>query len=380
MRYIRRLALFFALLTLALLVGGCGLLAEKDKPSAVQPEDTREEEPQPEYPVFAGEIELSGRPGRVVSLAPSLTEKLYDLGMDDRLVGVSDYCDYPGWVTGLPPCGTAQLPDTDEILAQGAHLVLAEAALPDDAMAALAEAEIPVAVLPHAGTVDGLLQNYIDLARLLEGDITGRLIGESVAGDYQLRLEYLHGILSPFTQERGKKSVLYLRLLDFTVATGDTFENELMDWACLYNMAGVYTDWTYPAEAARMPEAQAAFAEIDILYMDEDFVTITDLERHEFYRGLPATIQDRYLYISSLLLERQSMRSLEQLAAMAAYAYPGAVPAGGFDFGDQYEPAPTEPHGAGEDEAETDPYGDDDEARQQGDDMLDALSQMPTAR
>ena len=32
---------------------------------------------------------------RVVSLAPSITETLYALGVQDRLVGDSDYCDYP---------------------------------------------------------------------------------------------------------------------------------------------------------------------------------------------------------------------------------------------------------------------------------------------
>src|ERR1700752_4858196 len=32
---------------------------------------------------------------RIVSLAPSLTETIYALGLQDRLVGDTDYCDYP---------------------------------------------------------------------------------------------------------------------------------------------------------------------------------------------------------------------------------------------------------------------------------------------
>ena len=32
---------------------------------------------------------------RMVSLAPSLTETVYALGMEDLLVGDTDYCDYP---------------------------------------------------------------------------------------------------------------------------------------------------------------------------------------------------------------------------------------------------------------------------------------------
>jgi len=34
-------------------------------------------------------------PNRIVSLAPNLTEILFAMGLDDRIVGVTDFCDYP---------------------------------------------------------------------------------------------------------------------------------------------------------------------------------------------------------------------------------------------------------------------------------------------
>ncbi|MBU4371939.1 MAG: hypothetical protein KKH02_05395 [Proteobacteria bacterium] len=34
-------------------------------------------------------------PGRIVSLAPNLTEILYDLGVENRIAAVTDQCDYP---------------------------------------------------------------------------------------------------------------------------------------------------------------------------------------------------------------------------------------------------------------------------------------------
>jgi len=44
------------------------------------------------------ELRLAGSPGRIVSLVPSLTELLADLGLDDEVVGLTTFCVRPpGW-------------------------------------------------------------------------------------------------------------------------------------------------------------------------------------------------------------------------------------------------------------------------------------------
>ena len=49
------------------------------------------------------EVALAGRPGRVVSLVPSLTELLFSLGAGPQVAGVSDYCLFPeGGLAGRP--------------------------------------------------------------------------------------------------------------------------------------------------------------------------------------------------------------------------------------------------------------------------------------
>jgi iron complex transport system substrate-binding protein len=52
---------------------------------------------------------------RVVSLAPSLTESVYALGLDDLLVGDTDYCDYPPAATKKHKVGGAINPNLEEI-------------------------------------------------------------------------------------------------------------------------------------------------------------------------------------------------------------------------------------------------------------------------
>lgn len=69
---------------------------------------------------------LSSPPERVVSLVPSMTESLFDLGLGHTLVGITDYCIYPeGRLTALPRLGGPKNPDVAAILALKPDLVLA---------------------------------------------------------------------------------------------------------------------------------------------------------------------------------------------------------------------------------------------------------------
>lgn len=52
---------------------------------------------------------------RIVSLAPSITETLFALGAGAQVVGVSQYCDYPPQVLGLPKVGSFLTPNLEAI-------------------------------------------------------------------------------------------------------------------------------------------------------------------------------------------------------------------------------------------------------------------------
>lgn len=65
-------------------------------------------------------------PQRVVSLVPSLTESLFDLGLGQAVVGITDYCIYPEQATAaLPRLGGTKDPDLTRIIALQPDLVIA---------------------------------------------------------------------------------------------------------------------------------------------------------------------------------------------------------------------------------------------------------------
>jgi iron complex transport system substrate-binding protein len=63
-------------------------------------------------------------PRRIVSLAPSLTETLFALGLGDRVVGVTRYCTHPANVLGLPKVGGHLDPNFEAIVLLEPDLVV----------------------------------------------------------------------------------------------------------------------------------------------------------------------------------------------------------------------------------------------------------------
>ncbi|MCA9905789.1 MAG: ABC transporter substrate-binding protein [Anaerolineae bacterium] len=65
-------------------------------------------------------------PTRVISLVPSVTESLFELGLGERVIGVTDYCVHPEDATRhLPRLGGTKNPDIERILALQPDLVIA---------------------------------------------------------------------------------------------------------------------------------------------------------------------------------------------------------------------------------------------------------------
>jgi len=68
-------------------------------------------------------VEISGVPERIISLAPSNTEILFALGLGDKAVGVTDFCDYPEEAQEIEKVGGVE-PNLEKIVDLEPDLVL----------------------------------------------------------------------------------------------------------------------------------------------------------------------------------------------------------------------------------------------------------------
>jgi len=70
-------------------------------------------------------LKVKPRPSRIVSLAPSVTETLFALGLGDQIVGVTTFCDYPAEAQTKEKVGDTLRPNIERIVALKPDLAIA---------------------------------------------------------------------------------------------------------------------------------------------------------------------------------------------------------------------------------------------------------------
>jgi iron complex transport system substrate-binding protein len=200
-------------------------------------------------------VSIAGVPERIVSLSPSNTEILFALGLGDRVVGATKYCNYPSQVKELESSGKIEVvggyvdPDIETILSLRPDLVLAGQKHSNGAVPLLEKEAIPVYV------VDSNNLNNIILSIKKIGQITGKDENASnLADQMESRMKDISDRISSLAKTR----VLYIVWHDPVKTAGSgTFENEIIEKAggvnIFHDLSG-YAEVDSEAIAVRNPE------------------------------------------------------------------------------------------------------------------------------
>ena len=155
------------------------------EPTAAVPTAT----PKSAFPVtvedgVGDEVTLDAEPRRIVSLAPNHTETLYALGLGDRVVGVTEYCNYPPEAAEKTQVGAFDAIDLELVVGLEPDLVLATTMHMVETVPALREHGIPVFVL------DPQTVSHVLRAISAVGHLTGQdAAAETLVGQLQARID-----------------------------------------------------------------------------------------------------------------------------------------------------------------------------------------------
>jgi iron complex transport system substrate-binding protein len=198
----------------------------------------------------------AGSPRRVVTLAPNLAEIVFALGAGDRLVGVSEYSDYPEAARAIPRVGGLQV-DAEKVAALRPDLVLAVAeGNAQSSVHALEAAGLPVTVTP-SGSLDAVLASIRLVGDRLGLSAEGRALADALARRRDAVRRRVAGRAPP-------RTLLLVWPDPPQAAGGQTFLNDVLVEAGARNLVADRRGWpvlskewiaTAPVELLVVPES-----------------------------------------------------------------------------------------------------------------------------
>lgn len=254
---------------------------------------------------------------RIVSLAPSLTETLYALGVEDRLVGDTVYCDYPPDAQKKSKVGGAIDPNLEQIAALHPDLVLLTKTLNRlDTVRALATLGIPsYATDPH--TVDDIISSTKKLAEVLNVPEAGK----ALADDMQRQLARLDEKLAPLPPKR----VLFIVWTEPLISVGrNTFIADALHRAGAISVVDSGQDWPQVSleEVVHLQPDYLVFASSRQGAAENDFEA---LAHRAGWRILDAVRDRRYAVISDAV-NRPAPRIVSAIEDLARQLHPEVLP------------------------------------------------------
>lgn len=246
-------------------------------------------------------VDLERPPVRVVSLVPSTTRTVFDLGAGERLVGVTRFCVSPPRATELPKVGGTKDVDVAAVLALAPDLVLANCEENTAELLTALDGRVPVwAAFPR--DVDGALLDLRD---------TGALLGlaDAVRG-WVARAEAARDALATLRRP-GRTAACLIWRGPWMAVGGDTFASAVMAEAGLRN---VFADRPvrYPAVT---PDALAAL-DPDLVLLPTEPFPFRARHAHELAQasGLPL---ERFVSVDGQALTWHGTRLVDGLAQLA---------------------------------------------------------------
>ncbi len=171
-------------------------------------------------------VRLEKLPERIISLAPGNTEILFALGLGDRVVGVTQYCDFPAEAKEKEWVGGFSTPDIEKIVSLAPDLIVAASLHAKKVIPELERHNIPVIALAPETLADVL--EAITIAGIISGHVAE---ADQLVSDMQDRIDRVTSLTNGLPAQ-GRLRVFYIVWHDPLRTVGnDKLLNELIELA-----------------------------------------------------------------------------------------------------------------------------------------------------
>jgi iron complex transport system substrate-binding protein len=304
--------LMASLLITSLALGGCGGKQDK-QPAAAS--DNYNGFPVTVVDSFNNSVTVEKVPERIISLSPDNTEILFALGLGDRVVGVTNYCDYPAEAKDKPKIGGFADPSVELIVKARPDLVLANT-IHEKAVKQLKDLGITVFARDARDT--GEVLEKIRLAGRITGSASQAQLLTSSMEEKILKIREKVDNLPDSARPRVYFEIWHDPL---TTGGGRSFLNDIVKTAGGANVAaGVDKDWiVFSNEVLLEKDPQVIF----YVHHFTSGQSAEDIKKRQGWGGISAVKNGRiYMFPDENLVVRPGPRIVEGLEIMAAMLHP----------------------------------------------------------
>jgi hypothetical protein len=122
------------------------------------------------FPAEILNITIETEPKKIIVLSPALAQIICELGGEDRLIAVGEYCDNPESLTSLPTVGSAVNPDAEKIASMDADLVISQSPIAKKDITLISQSGANVLITDPVLTLADLKKLYETAAKVLCGN------------------------------------------------------------------------------------------------------------------------------------------------------------------------------------------------------------------
>ena len=260
------------------------------------------------------QVTIERSPTRIVSIAPSNTEILFALGLDDRIVGVDSFSTYPPEAEAKPQVGSYLEPDLERVVAAEPDLILATEAHVGTVLPELDALGLPTVV------IEPMDLDEVFSGMLLVGEITDASTrAQQVVCELQARVDAVADAVADGPRPR----VFFELSPDLFTAGPGSYIDDLITRAGGVNVAaGAAEMWPQLSAEAVV----SADPEVILLADHEAGITAEQVAARPGWQGMSAVQQGRIVTLTSDPVVRPGPRVADGLEAIAAALHPDLFP------------------------------------------------------
>ena len=189
------------------------------------------------------ELWMDSPPRRIVSLTPSITELLFDLGLSDEVVGVTRHCSYPEVKTRHKErVGEIKNPDLEKIRSLNPDLILGNKRENLKEVIADLRQDFPVWI----SDVNSI-ETACDMIRSIGDLVEKQPVAQWIAGKIEERFRSLAS--EQVNQKMRRRAVCLVWRKPLMAAGAGTFTNSLLEITGLINAFSTVADYPETTEA-----------------------------------------------------------------------------------------------------------------------------------